>query len=39
MNMEFLNRTEEMRRLDRLAHSKQGGLAVIWGRRRVGNKA
>ncbi|NGX54457.1 MAG: hypothetical protein KR126chlam2_00068 [Chlamydiae bacterium] len=34
--MKFINRIEEMRRLDHLAHSKRGGLAVIWGRRRVG---
>lgn len=25
-----------MKRLDRLARSKEGGLAVIWGRRRIG---
>jgi AAA+ ATPase superfamily predicted ATPase len=32
--MKFLDREEELRRLQRLAHS--GGLAVIWGRRRIG---
>ncbi|NGX50303.1 MAG: hypothetical protein K1060chlam2_00144 [Chlamydiae bacterium] len=34
--MKFIDRIQEMRRLDRLARSKKGGLAVIWGRRRVG---
>lgn len=34
--MLFLNRTEELARLDRLARSSEGGLAVISGRRRVG---
>jgi AAA+ ATPase superfamily predicted ATPase len=34
MELEFLDREEELGRLDRLAHS--GGLAVIWGRRRIG---
>lgn len=33
--MQFLDRTEEMRRLDR-ALGGDGGFAVIWGRRRVG---
>jgi AAA+ ATPase superfamily predicted ATPase len=32
--MEFLDREEELGRLERLAHT--GGLAVIWGRRRIG---
>lgn len=32
--MKFLDREEEMGRLHRLAHT--GGLAVIWGRRRIG---
>lgn len=32
--MEFLDRTEELTRLDELAF--KGGLAVIWGRRRIG---
>lgn len=34
--MRFIDREEETSRLDRLARSKQGGLAVVWGRRRVG---
>lgn len=34
--MRFINRVEEMERLDRLARSKQAGTAVIWGRRRIG---
>ena len=34
--MKFLNREEELRRLDRLAESQRGGLAVIYGRRRIG---
>lgn len=34
--MKFTNRQREMIRLDRLASLKQGGLGVIWGRRRVG---
>lgn len=34
--MLFLNRTDELTRLDRLARSSEGGLAVISGRRRVG---
>lgn len=32
--MNFLNRTLEMRRLDRLLEG--GGLGVVWGRRRIG---
>lgn len=32
--MKFLDREEELRRLQRLAQT--GGLAVIWGRRRIG---
>jgi AAA+ ATPase superfamily predicted ATPase len=32
--MEFFDREEELGRLERLAHT--GGLAVIWGRRRIG---
>ena len=32
--MRFLNRTLEMRRLDRLLES--GGLGMVWGRRRIG---
>jgi AAA+ ATPase superfamily predicted ATPase len=34
MEMKFLDRDEELGRLERLARS--GGLAVIWGRRRIG---
>jgi uncharacterized protein len=34
--MRFLNRTLEMGRLDDLAQRRGGGLAVIWGRRRIG---
>ena len=33
--MEFLNRQEEMQRLD-AATKQPGGFAVVWGRRRVG---
>ena len=32
--MEFLDREEELLRLKRLVH--KGGLAVVWGRRRIG---
>ena len=34
--MLFLNRTAEMERLDRLAAREGGGLAVVYGRRRIG---
>ncbi len=34
--MKFVNRQEEMARLDRLIALKEGSFAVIWGRRRVG---
>jgi AAA+ ATPase superfamily predicted ATPase len=34
--MKFLDRTAEMERLDRLAGREGGGLAVLYGRRRVG---
>jgi hypothetical protein len=34
--MRFVDRTEEMARLDRLAASEEGGLAVVYGRRRIG---
>ncbi len=34
--MMFLNRTEELGRLDRLARRRAAGLAVVYGRRRVG---
>jgi hypothetical protein len=34
--MLFLNRQEELARLDRFAASEEGGLVVLYGRRRVG---
>lgn len=34
--MRFVNRREEMARLERLATVKEGGLAVVYGRRRIG---
>ena len=34
--MDFLNRTAELSRLDRLARHPEGGLVVVYGRRRVG---
>lgn len=34
--MKFVNRHKELRRLERLFCSKEAGLAVIWGRRRIG---
>lgn len=34
--MEFLNREDERGRLNRLFRSKEAGLAIVWGRRRVG---
>ncbi len=34
--MLFLNRTEELARLEHLSRSREGGLAVVFGRRRVG---
>jgi AAA+ ATPase superfamily predicted ATPase len=34
--MLWLNRTDELARLHRLAKRREGGLAVVWGRRRVG---
>jgi len=34
--MKFLNRSEELARLDRLAEAEGGGLAVVYGRRRIG---
>ena len=34
--MKFLDREEEMRRLLDLSAREDGGLAVLWGRRRVG---
>ncbi|MCE2984066.1 MAG: ATP-binding protein [Parachlamydia sp.] len=34
--MKFVNRHEELARLNRLMESNQAALAVVWGRRRVG---
>jgi AAA+ ATPase superfamily predicted ATPase len=34
--MKFINRTDELARLDRLADAEGGGLAVVYGRRRIG---
>ena len=34
--MQFLDREQETARLDRLLESRSGGLAVVYGRRRVG---
>lgn len=34
--MKFLDRTAEMARLMRLSEAGSGGLAVLWGRRRIG---
>jgi len=34
--MRFLNRRDELARLDELVADRAGGLAVVWGRRRVG---
>jgi hypothetical protein len=34
--MDFIDRKEELDRLDRLAESADGGLAVLYGRRRIG---
>ncbi|MCP3961646.1 MAG: ATP-binding protein [bacterium] len=34
--MRFVDRTAELERLDRLATSEDGGLAVLYGRRRIG---
>jgi AAA+ ATPase superfamily predicted ATPase len=34
--MKFVDRNDEMKRLDRVAMPGHGGLVVIWGRRRVG---
>ena len=34
--MEFINRHKELARLKRLLRARSSGLAVIWGRRRVG---
>ena len=34
--MEFLDRREEIARLNRIVSAKEAALAVIWGRRRIG---
>jgi uncharacterized protein len=34
--MKFLNRADELKRLERLHRAGEGGLAVVYGRRRVG---
>jgi uncharacterized protein len=34
--MKFINRKKEMARLDNVAKLPDGGVAVVWGRRRVG---
>jgi AAA+ ATPase superfamily predicted ATPase len=34
--MKFIDRQAEMERLDALAGKTEGGLAVVWGRRRIG---
>lgn len=34
--MDFLDRRNELARLERLSAAPDGGLAVIWGRRRIG---
>ncbi|MCC6900680.1 MAG: ATP-binding protein [Polyangiaceae bacterium] len=34
--MEFINRSTELERLSALCHRRQGGLAVVYGRRRIG---
>lgn len=34
--MRFIDRTEEMARLERLVRAKKGALAVVYGRRRLG---
>lgn len=34
--MKFVNRHKELDRLERLLRSRKAGLAVIWGRRRIG---
>ncbi len=34
--MQFINRSEEMARLGRLVERREGGLAVVYGRRRLG---
>ena len=37
--MRFLDRKEELKRLDRLADEVHGGFAAVWGRRRIGKSA
>lgn len=34
--MKFINRLQELDRLEKLTNSSEAGLAVIWGRRRIG---
>ncbi|MFW5955646.1 MAG: AAA family ATPase, partial [Rhodothermales bacterium] len=34
--MEFVNRSNEIRRLLRVTHSGEAALVVVWGRRRLG---
>jgi AAA+ ATPase superfamily predicted ATPase len=34
--VDFIDRTEELRRLERVAAGRDGSLVVLWGRRRVG---
>ena len=34
--MRFIDRREEMARLDRVARRRMGGLVVVYGRRRLG---
>jgi hypothetical protein len=34
--MKFINRNKELKQLERLSDSEGGGMAVLWGRRRVG---
>jgi AAA+ ATPase superfamily predicted ATPase len=34
--MDFIDRREELQRLERSAAARDGGLVVLWGRRRVG---
>lgn len=36
MGMEFIDRHDELSRLERASSSTEGGLVVLWGRRRVG---
>ena len=34
--MKFLDRTEELMRLNRLSEAQEGGFVALWGRRRIG---